>query len=132
MLTLVILILFASFSLGCSLEEIRLVSEGGVEYRRNNFDKSERERYSVQEKIDFKWEDGVNTAVTYRRRDVSDGPSGDHDDGVWFEVGFPIWKQSKPKNPMIARIEALEHRIAQLESQLEDNNEISARMPTTP
>jgi len=125
----VVFILLVSFSLSCSLEEIRLVSEGGVEYRRNNFDKSERERYTVQEKVDFKWEDGVNTAVTYRRRDVSDGPSGDHDDGVWFEIGFPIWKRPKPQDPTIARIEALERRIAQLESELKLVNDNGSPQP---
>lgn len=119
-LSITIVPILTMLGAGCELEEVRLKTKSGVEYRRTNSDKSEAERYLVQETVQFKWDNGVDTSLQYRRRDVSDSTSGDHDDGIWFEVGFPIWKKPKPADHNVARIEALESRIARLESMLKE------------
>lgn len=115
---LVVVLVSAAWAGGCELNEVRLKSKGGVEYRRKNSDKSDAERYLVQEAIQCKWDNGVDTSVIYRRRDVSDSPSGDHDDGVWFEIGIPLWKAPKKADPKDVRIAALEYRLAKLEAAL--------------
>ena len=79
---------------GCVLKEVRSKSKVGPEFRHKGSSRTESERWTVQEGLEFKWNNGVSTGVTYRRRDVNEG-SGDHDDGVWFEFSFPVWK-AKP------------------------------------
>jgi hypothetical protein len=71
----------------------------------------------VQEGLEFKWDQGVTTGVTYRRRDVNEG-TGDHDDGVWFEFSFPVWKAEEKPDSTAHRLEALEKRLAELEAGL--------------
>lgn len=103
---------------GCALREIRRKTKAGVEYRQENVDKSSHERYLAQESLQFKWDNGVDTSVIYRRRDLSDNDSGDHDDGVWFEVSVPIWKAKPKPDQTVARMEHLERRIQALEARL--------------
>ncbi len=103
---------------GCGLREIRSKTKAGVEYRQKNVDKSTHERYLAQESVQFKWDNGVDTSVIYRRRDLSDNVSGDHDDGVWFEVSVPIWKAKPKPDQTVARVEHLERRIQELEARL--------------
>lgn len=107
---------------GCALKEIRSKSEGGVEYRHSGSSRHESQRYAVKQAVEFKWDKGVTTAVKYRRRDINDG-NGDHDDGVWFEFGFPIWKAPEKPNNSSKRIAGLERRIAALEGKLEREND---------
>ncbi|MCG8406059.1 MAG: hypothetical protein MI923_12755 [Phycisphaerales bacterium] len=103
---------------GCSLKEIRSKTESGVEYRHSGGSRHEEQRYLVKQSLQFKWDKGVTTAVKYRRRDVNDG-AGDHDDGIWFEVGFPLWKAPEKPDESSERIAALERRLRQLEKKLE-------------
>ena len=69
--------------------------------------------------MEFKWDKGINTSVTYRRRDEDNG-NGDRDNGVWFELSFPIWHPKKPPDQLASKIEELEMRLAQLEAQSKD------------
>ena len=117
---------------GCALREIRSKTKAGVEYRRKNVDKTEHERYLVQESVQFKWDNGVDTSMIYRRRDLSDNESGDHDDGIWFEVSVPIWKAKSKPDLTAARVEDLEQRIRELEARLaqtQNANVIPASAP---
>jgi len=102
-------------SAGCALREIRTKTKFGVEYRHENSDKSDLERYLVQEAIQFKWDKGVDTSLIYRRRDISNSPSGDSDDGMWFEIGFPIWKAPSKKDALAARVAHLEKLVSKLQ-----------------
>ncbi len=99
---------------GCALTEVRSRSKLGPEFRHKNSNADEV-RWYVQQGLDFKWENGLSTGITYRRRDVDDG-GGDHDNGVWFEFSFPVWKATKI-NPLERRIVMLERRLARLEIQ---------------
>lgn len=108
---------------GCGLREIRTKTKFGVEARHTNEDKSHVERYLVQEALQFKWDNGVDTSVIYRRRDVSNSTSGDADDGVWFEIGVPIWKAPKKPDEVKSRVAELERRLAELEQTLSETEQ---------
>lgn len=104
---------------GCELQEIRSKNKFGTEWRHKGSNGTDRERYAVQPGFEFKWDNGVTTGVSYRRRDDNDG-SGDDDNGLFVDVSFPLWKaKKKEKASETARIERLEERIAQLEAKLE-------------
>ena len=104
---------------GCALQEVRSKSKFGPEFRTKGAgaSKSHRTRWLAQQGMEFKWDQGVTTAITYRRRDDDNG-SGDHDNGVWFEFSFPIWKARKNESEtaLTRRLEQLERRLAELES----------------
>lgn len=100
---------------GCALKEIRTKTKLGVEYRHTNIDKTDLKRYLVQKAIQFKWDNGVDTSVIYRRRDLSNSDSNDSDDGVWFEIGFPIWKAPSKKDALAARVAHLEKLVSKLQ-----------------
>ncbi len=106
---------------GCALQEIRSKSKFGPEFRTKGAgsSKSHKTRWTARQGVEFKWDKGISTAVTYRRRDDDNG-HGDHDNGVWFEVSFPIWKARKKPTDQAAlmrRVEQLERHLAELESQ---------------
>ncbi len=104
---------------GCTLQEIRSKSKFGPEYRHKGSNRTDSVRWYAQQGVEFKWDKGINTSVTYRRRDEDNG-SGDRDNGVWFELSFPIWNAKKPPDRMARKIEELEMRLAQLEAQSKD------------
>lgn len=86
----------------------------GVEYRHFGESATNADRYTVQQGLELHWDDGVTTGVTYRRRDVDDG-AGDNDNGMWFEVSFPIWKAKDDKEAeMMRRLDRLEREVAAL------------------
>ena len=129
-LSILILTILVSTSSGCALREIRTKTKFGVEARHTNDDKSDVERYLVQEALQFKWDNGVDTSLIYRRRDVSNSESGDSDDGVWFEIGVPIWKAPKKPDEVKTRMATLERRVAELEQMLgEPQNSASPAKP---
>ena len=75
----------------------------------------------MQEGIELKWENGVSTAVSYRRRDDNDG-DGNNDNGVWVEVGVPIWKNPNRKSKLLEqRVQHLEDILRSLENREELN-----------
>ena len=45
-----------------------------------------------------------------------DDGSGDNDNGVWFEVSFPLWKAKPKVDNNAARIRELERRLAAIEA----------------
>lgn len=103
---------------GCSLTEVRGKSKFGVENRYEGSSRSHEQRWLAQQGFDFTWRDKddrkFTTGVTYRRRDVDEG-GGDHDDGVWIDFSFPIWKA--PRDPVARKIDLLERRLARLEAE---------------
>ena len=103
---------------GCALKEVRSKTKLGPEFRHKGSDRTEAVRWTAQQGIELKWEGGVNTGVTYRRRDTDDG-SGDHDDGVWLDFSFPLWKAPVKPDTMKEQVEALARRLAVLEAQLQ-------------
>ncbi len=104
---------------GCTLQEIRSKSKFGPEYRHRGPNRTDSVRWYAQPGVEVKWDTGITTSVTYRRRDEDNG-NGDHDNGVWFEPSFPIWNAKKPPDQMAKKIEDLEMRLAQLEAQSQD------------
>lgn len=100
---------------GCGIKEIRSKSKFGPEFRHSGTSRTNRERWTAQQGIEFKWEKGVSTAMTYRRRDDNDG-GGNNDNGVWFEVSFPLWKAKPKADENAARIRELERRLAAIEA----------------
>ncbi len=105
---------------GCTLQEIRSKSKFGPEYRHRGSNRTDSVRWYAQQGVEFKWDKGINTAITYRRRDQDNG-NGDHDNGVWFELSFPIWHAKKPPDQMARKIEELEMRLAQLEAESKED-----------
>ena len=108
--------LITSATLGCALQEVRSKTKVGPEWQHSGTSDTDSVRWSVEQGFDFKWDKGIGTGVSYRRRDVDDG-SGNNDNGVWFDISFPIWK-AKKKEAAAERIEVLERRLAQLEVEL--------------
>ena len=101
---------------GCALEEVRSKNKFGSEWRHSGSRSTAEERYSVEPGFEFKWDKGISTGVSYRRRDIDNG-SGDSDNGLFVDVSFPIWK--KPKGQAKSeRVEELEQRVAELETLL--------------
>jgi len=110
---------------GCKLEEVRGSTKFGPSFQHRGSNRTNSTRWTVQQGLDFKWEDGINTGVTYRRRDTDDG-NGNNDNAVFFDVSYPIWeapkKPSKTKKKLKdlkERIETLEAELATLKAQLE-------------
>jgi hypothetical protein len=112
--------LFMMLAGGCTLQEIRSTTDGGPEWRTKGAgaSKSHSVRWSVSQGLDFKWDNGVDTGVKFRRRDEEEG-AGEEDNGLFFEVSFPLWKKPQaPPGPNDARVEELERRVAELEARL--------------
>ena len=99
---------------GCALQEIRSKTKVGPEFRHKGSNSTNAERWTAQQGLEFKWDKGINTGLTYRRRDTNHG-TGDNDNGVWFEFSFPLWKATSKKNGLERRVEALKERLATLE-----------------
>jgi hypothetical protein len=104
---------------GCALTEVRNKLSGGPEFRHSGATRTDSDRYTVQEGVELHWENGVTTGMNYRRRDTDDG-DGNADNGVFFELGVPLWKAEKKPDANTRRIETLEKRVARLESLLNE------------
>ncbi len=102
---------------GCALQEVRSKSKAGPEFRHRGSNRTNSVRWSAEQGFEFKWEKDIKTGVTYRRRD-EDGGGGDNDNGVWFDVSFPIWKAKKRPGVTPDRIAEIERRLAELERRL--------------
>ena len=110
--------LLVSGTAGCSLNEIRGENKFGPEYRRDGLRNTHVTRWTAQQGLEFKWDNGVNTGVTYRYRETVDGVD-DKDNGIWFEVSYPLWKKKKQPDDLALRVNSLERRLAELEPKTE-------------
>jgi hypothetical protein len=115
----ILAVLTLSVSACTTLKEVRGKTKFGPEFRHSGGPGrgTDLTRWTAQQGIDFKWENGWTTGIEYRRRDLDDGAT-DRDNGVWISVSYPLWKaEPNPKKNVDRRIEELEHRIAELEQQ---------------
>lgn len=102
------------------MTELRSTWKGGPEFRHKGSDRTDSVRWYAQTGLKAVHENKhgheYTTAVTYRRRDVSDG-AGDNDNGVWLEFSFPLWSAKKKPERDIAdlqrRIQLLEALVRQ-------------------
>ena len=127
--TLVFTSLTLALQPGCALKEIRGKSKFGTEYRHSGAKRTNKERWSVQQGFEFKWDRGFSTGLSYRRRD-DNGGGGDNDNGVFFDFSFPLWKAKPQPDKSEARIRNLERRLAALEKELPSAADRDA--PATP
>lgn len=103
---------------GCALKEVYSKTKFGPEFRSKSNGTAREVRWiSAQQTLQLKWDKGISTSLTYRRRDTDEG-GGDRDNGVWFEFGFPLWKAPKKPDPNARRIRLLEERVAELHARL--------------
>ncbi len=58
---------------GCTLQEIRSKSKFGPEYRHRGSNRTDSVRWYAQQGMEFKWDKGIDTSITYRRRDEDNG-----------------------------------------------------------
>lgn len=107
---------------GCALQEVRSKSAFGPEFRHKGSNRTDAVRWTVQQGFEFKWDKGISTGITYRRRDTDDG-NGDNDNRVLLEFSFPIWKAKKAPNVTAQRVEELERRLAELETELTEQRQ---------
>ncbi len=103
---------------GCksTVTEVRGKTSFGPEFR-NRGNNTHETRYDVRQNIDLKWDNGWSTGVTYRRRDVDEG-SGDSENLLLFDVGYPIWKAPKKSDKTAARIGELEQQVQDIRARL--------------
>lgn len=74
---------------GCSsLTEIRHKNSIGQEFRESS------DRNSIQEGLEFSFENGIKTGVSYRYR-FTDNDDDQAEHGVWLEFSYPLWKKKK-------------------------------------
>lgn len=107
--------LAALASAGCQLNEVRSTHGFGAEWRHQGEGRTEHQRFSVEPGLEFVWDNGVETGLSYRRRDDNEGP-GNHDDGLFVQLSFPLWKRPKEKDTSELRIAELERRLSALEA----------------
>jgi hypothetical protein len=100
---------------GCALQEVRSKSKFGPEYQHFGSNRTNSVRWTAEQGFEFRWDKGITTGVTYRRRDVDDG-NGNSEDRVMLEFGFPLWKAESKEAKLARRVELLEQRLATLES----------------
>lgn len=99
---------------GCNVKptELRGKTSFGPEFR-NRGNNTQEVRYDARQAFDLKWDNGWSTGIQYRRRDVDDG-SGDNENRVLVEVGYPLWKAPKKEE------KSTERRIEDLQKQVEE------------
>jgi len=107
--------------IGCkslSITEVRGKTAFGPEFR-NNGNNTHDIRYYVRQGVDLKLSNDWTTGVSYQRRDVDEG-SGDNENLVLFEVGYPIWKVSKKaeKTAQQFQLRKLEDELRELDALL--------------
>ena len=103
---------------GIRLTEISGKTAFGPEFR--NFGNNTHDvRYTAVQGLEFKLSNKWNLGVSYQRRDVDEG-SGDNENLVLFEVGYPIWNAPKKPEKTVEdrQIEELEQQLRHLGSEL--------------
>ena len=101
-----------------SVTEIGGKTSFGPEWR--NFGNNTHDiRYTAIQGLDFKLANKWNLGVSYQRRDVDEG-SGDNENLVLFEVGYPIWNAPKKaeKSAVELEIEGLERELRLLNTEV--------------
>jgi len=107
--------------IGCksaSVTEVRGKTAFGPEFRNFGTNTSDI-RYTAIQGVDLKWSNDWTTGVLYQRRDVDEG-SGDNENLVLFEVGYPIWNAPKKPEKTVQQIQIreLENELRVLGSEL--------------
>lgn len=117
---------------GLSVTEIRGKTAFGPEWR-NFGDNTSDIRYTAIHGYEAKLSNDWTAGVSYQRRDVDNG-SGDNENLVLFEIGYPIWKKPKKdeKSAQELQIEELEKELRELDGVLAavDDSAISTTSPT--
>lgn len=103
---------------GCKAKptELRGKTAFGPEFRNRGNNTSEI-RYTEQQSLEMKWDNGWTTAVQYRRRDVDQG-SGDNENRVLFEVGYPLWKAPPKPDKTSEKLESLEQQVQEMRAKV--------------
>lgn len=100
---------------GCALKEVRSKVAFGPEFRHSGERNTSEVRYYASQGIELKWDRGITTELNYRRREIDEG-SGDNENLLLVQVGFPLWEAQQPENPLAKRVRELERRLAELEN----------------
>ena len=111
-----------TLSSGCALKEIRSETKFGPSFRHKGSDRTNSVRWTAQQGLEFKWDKGVDTGISFRRRDTDDG-NGDNDNTLYLDFSFPIWKAEKKSKSLNKRLKKLEKRVAELETLLRQSGE---------
>lgn len=115
---------------GCksaSVTEVRGKTFFGPEFQHSGTKSTDQIRYTGVQGVELRWDNGWTTGVTYRRRDI-DGGTGDNENLVSFEVGYPIWKAPKKPDKTAMQIEELQKKVGELQSQLARTNSQEASL----
>ncbi len=76
-------------------------------------------RYTAIQSVEFKLANKWTLNLLYQRRDVDEG-SGDNENAILVEVGYPLWNAPKKaeKSAEEFEIEGLERQLRMLDSEL--------------
>ena len=107
---------------GCALHEIRSKTKVGPEFIHSGSDNTNSERWTVEQGLEFRWDKGITTGVTYRRRDVDDG-NGNNENRVLLEFSFPLWRAESQQTTLARRVQRLQNRLDTLEATAEPGDE---------
>lgn len=120
------LLLAGGCNKGISITEIRGKTAFGPEFQ-NFGNNTSSVRYTAIHGIEAKLYNDWTASVLYQRRDVDQG-SGDNENLVLFEIGYPIWKKPKKdvKSAQELQIEELENELRELDGALADGDANSA------
>lgn len=113
---LVLLMLTCNGCKSVSITEVRGRTAFGPEFR--NFGTNTHDiRYYVRQGVEAKLSNDWTTGVMYQRRDIDEG-SGDNENLVLFEIGYPIWKKPKEPEKAALQIQDLERELLDLSALL--------------
>ncbi|MCO6438675.1 MAG: hypothetical protein J5J06_16400 [Phycisphaerae bacterium] len=121
---ILVLGLLVMFSSGCALKEVRGRSSFGPEYRNHSQAQTNDIRFEAKQGIEFRWDKGITTGVSYRRRDIDDG-NGDNENLILFEIGYPIWSAPKSEDKLAQRVAELERQLAEMRSRSTERSGIA-------
>ena len=103
---------------GWCVTEIGGKTSFGPEFR-NFGDNTHDVRYTAIQSVEFKMANKWSLNLLYQRRDVDEG-SGDNENAILVEVGYPLWNAPKKadKSAEELEIEGLERQLRMLDSEL--------------
>ncbi len=109
---------------GCrpKLKEVRSKMKFGPSFRHKGSNRTDSVRWAAQQGLEFKWNKGIKTGISYQRRDTDNG-NGNNDNTLYFDVSFPIWKAKKKPDKLKKRVKKLEKHVAELEALLRQTGE---------